>query len=151
MLILLSEWILRHLVQKPAGQLLIPLQVLLLRVWKAWNQDLTAWLRQTQRVNYLVQRTLRPRQVIRLVRLRHLKGRKHLPRLDRKLMVAWLPSVTPLVGQLMTQVLLRRLMQLMPLSALQWTEPPTKVARLVPMQVPHKQMTMGRVLQLKKL
>ena len=65
--------------------------------------------------------------------------------------VAWLPSVTPLVGQLVTQVLLRRLMQLMPLSALQWTEPPPKVARLVPMQVPHKQMTMGRVLQLKKL
>jgi len=67
-------------------------------------------------------------------------------------MVAWLPLVTPLVGQLVTQVLLRRrLMQLMPLSALQWTEPPPKVARLVPMQVLHKQMTMGRVLQLKKL
>jgi hypothetical protein len=128
---------------------------------------------------------------MRLVRLRHLKGRKHLLRLDRKLiwlvrprqvrvewalkdsqlentltirahrtarlratwlvMVAWVPLVTPLVGQLVTQVLLRRLMQLMPLSALQWMEPPPKVARLVPMQVPHKQMTMGRVLQLKKL
>jgi hypothetical protein len=65
--------------------------------------------------------------------------------------VEWVLSVMPLVGQLVTQVLLRRLMQLMPLSALQWTEPPPKVARLVPMQVPHKQMTMGRVLQLKKL
>ena len=65
--------------------------------------------------------------------------------------VAWARLVMPLVGQLVTQVLLRRLMQLMPLSALQWTEPPPKVARLVPMQVPHKQMTMGRVLQLKKL
>ena len=102
MLILLSEWILRLLVQKPAGQLLIPLQVI--------------WLSLT----WLVK-------------------------------VAWVPLVTPLVGQLVTQVLLRRLMQLMPLSALQWTEPPPKVARLVPMQVLHKQMTMGRVLQLKKL
>ena len=112
---------------------LIPLQVLLLRAWRAWHQDLTAWLRQTQRVNYLVQRTLRPRRATWLV------------------MVEWVPLVTPLVGQLVTLVLLRRLMQLMPLSALQWTEPPPKVARLVPMQVPHKQMTMGRVLQLKKL
>ena len=66
-------------------------------------------------------------------------------------MVAWLPLVTPLVGQLVTQVLLRRLMQLMPLSALQWTEPPTKVARQVLMQVPDKQMMLGRVEQLKKL
>jgi len=66
--------------------------------------------------------------------------------------VEWVLSVMPLVDLLVTQVLLRRrLMLLMPLSALQWTEPPPKVARLVPMQVPHKQMTMGRVLQLKKL
>jgi len=65
--------------------------------------------------------------------------------------VEWVLSVMALVGQLVTQVLRRRLMLLMPLSALQWTEPPTKVARQVPMQVPHKQMTMGRVLQLKKL
>ena len=41
-MILLSEWILRLLVQKPAGQLLIPLQVLLLRV--IWVDNLGQWL-----------------------------------------------------------------------------------------------------------
>ena len=77
-------------------------------------------------------------------------ARPHL-RVTWLVTVEWVLSVMPLVGQLVTQVLLRRLMLRMPLSALQWTEPPPKVARLVPMQVPHKQMTMGRVLQLKKL
>jgi len=51
-------------------------------------------------------------------------------------MVEWALSVMPLVARLVTQVLRLRLMLQMPLSALQWTVPPPKVARLVLMQEP---------------